>query len=82
MLYPRDLEDWWLQAATDATACREPVDALSRLEAEAARLSDRFTVGRPGIFADYTTGAQAVAAYGVLFFLKRFCASLWCCRSG
>ena len=66
--YPRQIEEWWLAAARAATGRDSTEEALAALEADAARLSDSFTVARPDTYGDYSTSPAGLAAYGVLFF--------------
>lgn len=66
--YPHDLERWWLQAACRAAGMEDPDAAIESLEADAARLSDRFTTERPEGFVDYFSVPRSLAAYGIMFF--------------
>ncbi|MEI6211061.1 MAG: small ribosomal subunit Rsm22 family protein [bacterium] len=72
MIYPRELESWWLAAACRSTDCDDHVVALQCLEAAAAGLSDQFTIERPLAFKDYTGSPVLLAAYGILFFPQTF----------
>ena len=84
MLYPHEIESWWLDAACKAANQQNHVTALGNLEADAARLSDLFTLDRPAAFRDYSSNPSALAAYGVLFFPQTFarvCRVLQECRT-
>jgi ribosomal protein RSM22 (predicted rRNA methylase) len=72
MLYPTELESWWLAAAGRATGCADPIEAMLHLEGAAAQLSDHFTVARPEAFVEYASKPATLAAYGLLFFPQTF----------
>ena len=71
-LYPPELEQYWIQRAARLLDCPSPADALDRIRPVVARLSDLFTIARPGDFARYGNDAEAQLAYGLFFFPQTY----------
>ncbi len=71
-VYPRDIEDYWLQLAQQETRTATARDALHRLLTDIRRLTDRFTIQRtdesttPGDHL-YLRNTRICAAYSLFF---------------
>lgn len=75
--YPAGLEAAWLALGEAATGARGE-EALDRIRPSVARLSDLFTVGRPGDgFRDYLADPALLAAYGLFFFPQSWTRTGW-----
>ncbi len=70
--YPAELETFWLERASRFLATAEPAAVLDRVRPEVARLSDLFTVARPGAFHRYGDEELARLAYGLFFFPQTY----------
>ncbi|MDR2862893.1 MAG: class I SAM-dependent methyltransferase [Puniceicoccales bacterium] len=72
-MYPDSLENFWLARALATTGTATHEDALDQLRPAVQRLSDLFTVERPGnAFPDYAADPALLTAYGLFFFPQSF----------
>ena len=72
VLYPSELETWWLGELTRMHGPGPVNKQLWRVEADLSRLIDLFTTERGGDFGDYAENQSLLLAYGLFFFPQNF----------
>ncbi len=72
ILYPIELEQWWVDEARRLTSIQALGACLKSFEADVGRLSDIFTIARGPGFGNYTSDDRALMAYGLFFFPQTF----------
>jgi ribosomal protein RSM22 (predicted rRNA methylase) len=68
MIYPPELERWWLERARRATGHADTRAALDELDPLVSSLSDGFTKARRAGMGGYTADRRAWIAYGLYYF--------------
>lgn len=85
ILYPRTLEQYWMDCARRLSPTGPFAEAAAQLEPTVQRLSDLFTKERPDRFEPYIESAAEALAYGLFFFPQSFIKTQWvfneCCGS-
>jgi hypothetical protein len=70
--YPRNLEDWWINVASDLLACNSLEEKEHQLVQTIQGLSDRFTKERSELAVDYFADPGSLCAYGLFFFPQSY----------
>lgn len=71
-IYPGFFEKWWVDRTLKRLSCESLAEREAQLTQSVQALSDRFTLERQSLQADYFADEQSLCAYGLFFFPQSF----------